>query len=78
MIRALADRAETSPPLHRRRDLGWILQSLRADANAAGLISLIVSVDATIIRAHQHAANTIRPEQHTGGTVELQESSLFR
>ncbi|MFZ2273557.1 transposase, partial [Corynebacterium variabile] len=66
---------------HRRYtvDGTWdrILQSLLADADAAGLISWIVSVDATINRAHQHATNTTRPEQHTGGTVELQESGLF-
>jgi transposase len=56
---------------HRRYtvDGTWdrILQSLLADADAAGLISWIVSVDATINRAHQHATNTTRPEQHTGG-----------
>lgn len=66
---------------HRRYtvDGTWdrILQSLLADADADGLISWIVSVDATINRAHQHATNTTRPEQHTGGTVELQESGLF-
>jgi transposase len=66
---------------HRRYtvDGTWdrILQSLLADADAAGLISWIVSVDATINRAHQHATNTTRPEQHTGGPVELQESGLF-
>lgn len=65
---------------HRRYtvDGTWdrILQSLLADADAAGLISWIVSVDATINRAHQHATNTTRPEQHTGGAGELHEAGL--
>ena len=47
---------------HRRYtvDGTWdrILQSLLADADAAGLISWIVSVDATINRAHQHPTRT--------------------
>ena len=40
-----------------------------------GKVDWRVSVDATITRAHQHATNTRRPEQDTGGTVELQESA---
>jgi len=34
-----------------------------------------VSVDATINRAHQHATNTTRPDQDTGGWVELHDSA---
>ena len=34
-----------------------------------------VSVDATIARAHQHATNTTRPDQDTGGRIESQESA---
>ncbi len=56
------------------RVLAWIL----ADADAAGKIDWSVSVDATIARAHQHATNTTRPEQDTGGGIELQESALAR
>ena len=43
-----------------------------AAADAAGKISWGVSVDATITRAHQHACNTTRPEQDTGGRSESQ------
>lgn len=64
---------------HRRYavDGTWdrVLAQLTAAADEAGLIDWNVSVDATINRAHQHATNTTRPEQDTGGSVELQESS---
>lgn len=60
---------------HRRYagDGTWdrVLQALLAQADAEGKIDWIVSVDATINRAHQHATNTTRPEQDTGGEVEL-------
>lgn len=49
-----------------------VLQDLLAAADAAGEISWDVSVDATITRAHQHATNTTRPEQDTGGRGESQ------
>ena len=49
-----------------------VLQELLATADAAGKISWDVSVDATITRAHQHASNTTRPEQDTGGRSESQ------
>jgi transposase len=41
-----------------QRDGTWarILTRLQADADARGLITWDVSVDATITRAHQHAA----------------------
>lgn len=38
----------------------WILATLRAFADAAGLITWQVSVDSTINRAHQHAAGARR------------------
>lgn len=61
---------------HRRYavDGTWdsVLQDLLAAADAAGEISWDVSVDATITRAHQHATNTTRPEQDTGGRGESQ------
>ncbi|MNW70787.1 hypothetical protein D3C74_502470 [compost metagenome] len=59
---------------HRRYagDGTWarVLQELLADADARGLIDWSVSVGATIARAHQHATNTTRPEQDTGGDIE--------
>ena len=64
---------------HRRYagDGTWdtVLEALLAQADADGKIEWTVSVDATINRAHQHATNTTRPEQDTGGTVELHETA---
>jgi transposase len=64
---------------HRRYagDGTWdtVLAALLAQADADGKIEWTVSVDATINRAHQHATNTTRPDQDTGGTVELHESA---
>jgi transposase len=64
---------------HRRYagDGTWdtVLAALLARADTIGKIEWTVSVDATINRAHQHATNTTRPEQDTGGTVELHESA---
>lgn len=48
-----------------------ILARLLADADAAGLIDWVVSVDSTIVRAHQHATRLARV---TGGSIESQES----
>ncbi len=41
-----------------QRDGAWaqILTALHARADAAGLITWDVSVDSTVVRAHQHAA----------------------
>jgi len=65
---------------HRRYagDGTWdkVLAELLAQADAAGKLDWTVSVDATINRAHQHATNTRRPEQDTGGSVELHESAV--
>ena len=59
---------------HRRYALEglWdrVLTALVAEADAAGHVDWTVSVDSTIVRAHQHATNTTRL---TGGSVELQE-----
>jgi transposase len=64
---------------HRRyaADGTWdiVLAELLAQADAAGKVDWVVSVDATISRAHQHGTNTTRPEQDTGGSVELHESA---
>nr|WP_244927285.1 IS5 family transposase [Microbacterium sediminis] len=67
---------------HRRYagDGTWdrVLAQMLAEADAAGKIDWAVSIDATIARAHQHATNTTRPEQDTGGRIESQESALAR
>jgi hypothetical protein len=51
-------------------------------ADAEGRLDWTVSVDATmdatINRAHQHTTNTTRPDQDTGGWVELHESATGR
>lgn len=64
---------------HRRysADGTWdrVLTYLLTLADAEGKIDWTVSVDASITRAHQHATNTTRPEQDTGGSIESQESS---
>ena len=67
---------------HRRyaADGTWdrVLGRLLAEADAARLVDWTVSVDATINRAHQHATNTTRPQQDTGGGIELQEPAPDR
>ncbi len=67
---------------HRRYagDGTWdrVLRTLLAMADAEGRLDWTVSVDATINRAHQHATNTTRPDQDTGGWVELHESATGR
>lgn len=67
---------------HRRYagDGTWdrVLAQLLAQADTAGLVDWNVSVDGTINPAHQHATNTTRPEQNTGGAVELPESTAGR
>lgn len=69
---------QTAWKRHRRYagDGTWdkVLASLLATADAAGKIDWTVSVDATINRAHQHATNTTRPEQDTGGRRESHET----
>ncbi len=64
---------------HRRYagDGTWdkVLAALLAEADAAGKVERTVSVDATINRAHQHATNTTRPEQDTGGSGDSHETA---
>lgn len=59
---------------HYVKDGVWdrVLARVLAEADAAGQIDWAVSVDSTINRAHQHATNTTRPEQDTGGASESQ------
>ena len=45
------------------------MQTILAEADAAGEVDWNVSVDATICRAHQHGTNTTRPEQDTGARL---------
>ena len=70
---------QTAWKRHRRyaADGTWdkVLAVMLARADAEGKIDWTVSVDATINRAHQHATNTTRPEQDTGGEVESHESA---
>ncbi|CAM3755755.1 Transposase [Occultella aeris] len=49
-----------------------VLAQLMAEADAAGEIDWTVSADSTINRVHQHATNTTRPKQDTGGDIESQ------
>ena len=67
---------------HRRYavDGTWdrVFAQILADADAAGDIDWNVSIDATINRAHQHSTNVPRPDQDTGGSVELQEFADLR
>ena len=54
-------------------------QHLLGEADRDGELDWLVSVDSTIVRAHQHAAGARREDvlsaaAHTGGTVELQGS----
>ena len=55
-----------------------VLSQVVAQADSAGKVDWTVSIDATINRAHQHATNTTRPDQDTGGFIELQEFSAGR
>ena len=48
-----------------------VLQVLQGQAQAVGEVDWTVSVDATIARAHQHAAGAPRTDK--GGSIELQE-----
>jgi transposase len=55
-----------------------VLTQVLTDADAAGDLDWSVSVDSTVVRAHQHGTNTTRPTSgvsshtgaHTGGSVE--------
>lgn len=61
---------------HRRMagDGTWdkVLGALTARADAIGKVDWSLSVDSTIVRAHQHATNITRS---AGGFIELQESA---
>ena len=49
--------------------LDAVLRELQGQAQAAGDLEWVVSVDSTIARAHQHAAGA--PRTLRGGTIEL-------
>ncbi len=52
-----------------------LLESVQAHADECGELGWDVSVDSSIVRAHQHAAGArTTPEPHTGGSVESHES----
>jgi len=49
----------------------WLLRELQADADAAGELDWVISVDSTVVRAHQHAAGARRGAAAlTGGGIE--------
>lgn len=48
-----------------------VLAALQAHADAAGELDWLVTVDSSVVRAHQHAAGA----RHTGGTDESHESA---
>jgi transposase len=60
------------------RDGTWerLLTAVQADADAAGELDWVASVDSSIVRAHQHAAGArhrrveVDAERDTGGGVE--------
>lgn len=49
-----------------------VLAALLTSADAAEIVNWDASVDSTVIRAYQHAANLARD---AGGKIELQESA---
>jgi len=64
------------------KDGTWdrILEQLLAQADAAGQLDWQLSIDSTVSRVHQHAANLSREvaaqlPSHTGGSIELQETA---
>lgn len=60
------------------RDGTWdaVLGRLQAEADAAGQVDWVVSVDFTVVRVHQHGATAARSgagtPPRTGGAAELQ------
>jgi transposase len=66
--------------------LDTLLAAAHGDAEVAGELEWIVSVDSTVARAHQHAAGAPKtheevgetPAKDTGGRIELQESGANR
>lgn len=62
-----------------------LLAAVQSDADAAGELDWSVSVDSSVIRAHQHSATAKRFTENstsvrdvTGGGIELQESPLLQ
>ncbi|UXA09955.1 IS5 family transposase [Mycobacterium sp. SMC-8] len=50
-----------------------ISRDIDVDDADAELVELLLAVDSTSVRVHQHAAGA-RPGRHTGGSVELQQT----
>jgi transposase len=60
-----------------------LLAVLQAEAEAVGKLDWNVSVDFSVIRAHQHGATAKREDistvgEHTGGGIELQSSLVLQ
>jgi hypothetical protein len=51
---------EAASSFRYRRDLGHLLRAIQSEADAAGRIDWSVSVDSSIVRAHQHSATATR------------------
>ena len=79
----MADRVETASPLvtgrHLRQDFVAVQESFGPLPTEADLVEVLMSVDSTSIRAHQHAAggrgDRWTATALTGGTIELHSSA---
>jgi hypothetical protein len=75
-LRALADRLWAVSALAARRHLAADPHRLQAQADAKGVITWDVSVDTTVVRAHQHAAGARKGG--TGNAKHRAESTTSR
>jgi transposase len=75
-LRALADRLWAVSPWQRDGTWRRILTALQAQADATGVITWDVSVDTTVVRAHQHAAGARKGG--TGNAKNRAESTTSR
>jgi hypothetical protein len=71
-VRLVEHAAQAAQPVGRRRDLRAAAPAPLGKADREGELDWLVSVDSTIVRAHQHAAGARREDvltvpEHTGG-----------
>jgi len=76
----VADVVEAARPFSRDGTWDRVLEQLLSEADAAGQVDWQLSVDSTVSRVHQHGASLPREvvvtlPSHTGGPVELQQTS---
>lgn len=76
-VRPVADGVEAASSFRYRRDLDMLLRVIQSEADAAGRVDWLVSVDSSIVRAHQHSAppnvlfgRIVRGSKSTRGSVE--------